>query len=270
MRLKIKLASAASATVVDERVGDRRHCRIRRQAHALCRDPRQRQLHNFGEGEAEPAVEERLGCSQPPGHFLGAGPGGRALPNTTFAANNGAPTAVQTTAKGKGNCTGTITGPQGTFSVTQVKLTANSTTGGTAEANCAGLVPSNVGPPTTFTSTLTFKVSGAKLPPGFAVNMTSDLGTLADQNGLGFLLTASAGQIQGYPTGTSVFKAYTDATTVTAITAPASTSTTPSASVCEAQLKLKVKKGVQTTAFKAPKGLKKITIAGPSNLVLHF
>ena len=44
-------------------------------------------------------------------------PAVRALPNTTFAANNGAPTAVTTTAKGKGNCTGSFTGPEGTFSV---------------------------------------------------------------------------------------------------------------------------------------------------------
>jgi hypothetical protein len=184
--------------------------------------------------------------------------GVRAVPDTQFATNG----PVTTTSKGKSiDCTGFVVNPVGGahFPVTAMKIASVQNGTDPGEATCAGLVPGPSSPP--FTSTISYKVTGAKIPDSV---VTSTLAAyVAPDLAVGFELTAT--NITGsFASGSSDSKAFIDQTTLAAFTGSPSTSTTPSTSVCEAQLKIKPATTTkpESVKLKGGKGLSKIGI-GP-------
>ncbi len=179
-----------------------------------------------------------------------------ALPDTSFAANG----PVTTSSKGKSvSCTGTVQDPTTltNYPVTGIKVVSVQNGTDPGPATCAGLVPGPSSPP--FTSTISYKVTGAKIPSSV---ITSSLAAyVSPLLGVGFELTATGitGSLAG---GTSDSKAFIDATTLAAFTGSPSTSTTPSGSVCEPQIKIKG----TTASLKGGKGLNKIAIGGGISL----
>ncbi len=184
-----------------------------------------------------------------------------ALPDTQFAQLGGTST---TTAKSKGACTGTVTGPEGTMTATKVKIGLATTTqaidnpplNNNGGSTCVGLLAGTAGEDVaaTYTSTVTLKGSGAKLATFNIV------GSSVAPAGLGFAVTG--GTPDGVGAGTTgVSQANVDFDTIVAVTEGAPTSAAPKpVGKCQPTLKLKTKKGVPTAALKAPKGLNKLTI----------
>lgn len=188
-----------------------------------------------------------------------------ALPDTQFAALN---TANNTSAKSKGTCSGTITGPSSagvaTMSVTAAKIGLATTTQSIDNAplnnnggsTCTGLLAGTAGEDVAakYTSTVSLKGSGAKLPT-FSI-----VGSSVTPAGLGFSVTG--GTASAPATGaTGASQANVDTATLLAVTAGPPTSTVPSTSKCQPGLKVKTKQSVTTATLKAPKGLKKLVIA---------
>ncbi len=183
----------------------------------------------------------------------------RALPDTTFASNG----PVSTTVKGKGTCSGTVTGGGQTASVTGIKFTLGpdpAAPGSSDPATCTSLL-TTTDSTARYDVTISWKASGAK------VNPTSITGASITPMGLGF--QTSGGTITGsFAGGTSTSQGNVDGTTISAFVQPAPTSSSPTPAFpqCQPTLKLKSKKGVNSASLKAPKGLKKITIVPGSTL----
>jgi len=192
------------------------------------------------------------------------------LPNTQFAALNA---ANSTSAKSKGSCTGTVTGTHpavkgvttSTMTATSIKIGLATTTqaidnpplNNNGGSTCTGLLAGTAGEDVgaKYTSTITLKGSGAKLPV-FTIS-----GSTVQPAGLGFSIT---GGVASAPFGagtTGVSQANADGATIAAVVAGPATSANPKpTSKCQASLKVKTKKDVTTAELKAPKGFSKLTI----------
>jgi hypothetical protein len=183
-----------------------------------------------------------------------------AIPDTPFA-TQGVDASVSSKAKSIA-CTGSATDGTNVATITGVKVELGPGTPGVdnpplqEDNTCTGLLAGTQPGDTaaTYTSTVTFKTSGAKLAP------TSISGLGIAPSGVGFALTGGtlSGSLAG---GNGKTQAYVDGNTLAALTAAPASSTAPNPNpTCQANLKLKTKKGVTTASLKGPKGLKKITI----------
>jgi len=200
------------------------------------------QAHEAGDGETNTAVQ--------------------AIPDTKFTTDG--PNVTSSKAKSV-SCTGTATDGTNVATIVSVKITLGNGTAAVdnpplqEDNTCSGLLagnqPGDVA--ATYTSTISFKTSGAKLAP------TTASGQGIAPSGAGFAVTggSSTGSLAG---GNSKTQAnISDTNTIPAITAAAATSSAPTPNrTCEANLKLKP----GTASLKPPKGLKKIGI-GQSVLV---
>jgi hypothetical protein len=184
------------------------------------------------------------------------------IPDTTYSVFG----PVTTSAKIKSiSCTGTVTDGTNIANITSAKMTALSTNGdGVTPATCAGLVPDPLAPPQTFDTHIDWKADTALVT---STDITSTLDSLIDAHGVGFELT-STGITGSFAGGTSVADAYVGADAFNAISGTPSDSVTPSASICEAQVNLKLtpaEPGASDAVkikLKKPKGLKTIVV-GP-------
>jgi hypothetical protein len=198
-----------------------------------------------------------------------------AIPDTKFTTDGD--NVVTSKAKSVA-CTGSATDGTNVATIVSVKISLGSGTAAVdnpplqEDNTCAGLLagtqPGDVA--ATYTSTITFKTSGAKLAP------TTTSGQGIAPSGIGFGVTGGtvSGSLVG---GTGKTQAnLSDGATLTAVTAAPATSTNPvpTSNKCEATLKLKP----TSATLKPPKGLKKIPIgqsfldpspAGASNLCLR-
>lgn len=165
-----------------------------------------------------------------------------------------------TTIKGKGTCTGTVTDGTNSASVTAVKFTVTTDPahqGNTGEQTCVALLTNNPPSTTQFDSVISYSTTDpAKIAPS---NVTGQ--TLAP---LSFSLVG--GTVTGsFAGGTIGAVGVPDATTITAITAAAPTSAapTPTSNKCQPTLKVKTNKLGTTATLLPPKGLKVIHLVGP-------
>jgi len=182
-----------------------------------------------------------------------------AIPDTKFNTDGN----QATTAKSKSiSCTGSATDGTNTATITAIKVTLGAGSPGVDnpplqdDNTCSALLAGTPGEDTGagYTSTISFKASGAKLAPTTITN--SSLGI----SGVGFALTGGtvSGSLAG---GNGKTQAYLhDDTTLGAVTAAPATSSAPTPNrTCEANLKIKT--GTHHAAsLKGPKGLKKIGI----------
>lgn len=212
------------------------------------------QAHEAGDGETNTAVQ--------------------AIPDTTFS--TAGPNTVSSKAKSI-SCTGSASDGTNTATIVSLKVTLGNGTpaidnpplqeDNTCSGLLAGTQPGDVA--ATYTSTITFKASGAKLAP------TTASGQGIAPAGIGFAVTGGSlsGSLAG---GNGKTQAnISDTNTVPAVTAAAATSLAPTPNrTCEANLKLKP----GFASLKPPKGLKKIGIgqsafdpspAGASKLCLR-
>jgi len=196
------------------------------------------------------------------------------IPNTTYTANGGAPTAVTTTAKvATASCTSTlvkdITTPTITDNVVSASIASGSISTGANEATCGGLANTSG---TTFQSIIKWKGTTAKITP---TTVVSNLAAIADigNTGVGFDLTADGtggtsitGSFASATGGSSESKAFIDATTLNAILGASATSATQTTSVCEPLLTGKFTPAAAGASdaiaikLKKPKGLKAIGV----------
>jgi len=187
-----------------------------------------------------------------------------AIPDTKFSTDGD--NHVSSKAKSL-SCTGSATDGTNTAAVTGVKITLGDGTAAVdnpplqEDNTCSGLLagtqPGDVA--ATYTSTISFKASGAKLAP------TTASGQTIAPAGVGFAVTGGtlSGSLAG---GNGKTQAnISDTNTIPAVTAPAATSTSPTPNrTCESNLKIKT--GAHHAAsLKGPKGLKKIGV-GQSSL----
>ena len=195
------------------------------------------------------------------------------IPNTVYTANNGANTAVTTSAKVASlTCSAThvvdATTPSLTAEVASGAVVSSSISTGTSEATCGGLA-STAG--STFQSIITWKsTSTTKITP---TTVVSNLSAIADigTDGVGFDLKAGPSQsgtsITGsFAGGTSESKAYIDATTLNALLGAPATTAAQTTNICEPLLTGKFTAAAAGASdavalkLKKPKGLKAITI----------
>jgi len=194
------------------------------------------QAHEAGDGEANTAVQ--------------------AIPDTKFTTDG--PNVTSSKAKSI-SCTGSATDGTNVATVSSIKITLGNGTQAVdnpplqEDNTCSGLLagtqPGDVA--ATYTSTVSFKTSGAKLAPSTAN------GQGIAPAGVGFAVTGgtATGSLAG---GNSKTQAnISDTNTIPAVTAAAATSLAPTPNrTCEANLKLKP----GSASLKPPKGLKKIGI----------
>jgi hypothetical protein len=214
------------------------------------------------------------------------------IPNTTYAANSGAPTVVQTATKGATiSCSASTvvdaTNTSLTDTITGGSIASTASSAGTDEATCAGLL--NQTGSTQFTTIIKWTGTTAKINP---TTVTTTLQALADigTDGVGFELSADTrssdssaqkfGSIAGsFAGGVTDTKAYIDGVTLTSILAgPATLTTDPSDSnvgpippgLCQPSIQVKAGSnapGVSDSVaikVKKNKGLKSITLADNS------
>jgi len=179
-----------------------------------------------------------------------------ALANRQYAQNG----PVLTTIKGGGTCTGTVTDGTNSATVTSVKFSVTDDPahlGNTGEATCTGLVLNSPPSTTEFDSTISYKTTdNAKIAPT----------TIVDQTLAAHTFNLVGGTVSGSFSGGSVAAdGVPDSTTVTALSAaaPTSASPTPASNKCQPTLKVKTGKTGTTATLAPPKGLKVIHLAGP-------
>jgi len=194
------------------------------------------QAHEAGDGEANALVS--------------------AIPDTKFTTDG--PNITSSKAKSV-SCTGSATDGTNTATIVSVKIALLNGTAAVdnpplqEDNTCTGLLagtqPGDVA--ATYTSTITFKATGAKLAP------TTASGAGIAPAGVGFAVTGGTvgGSLAG---GNSKTQAnISDTATIPAVTAAAATSLAPTPNrTCEANLKIKP----TSASLKPPKGLKKIGV----------
>jgi hypothetical protein len=191
-----------------------------------------------------------------------------AIPDTSFASNG--PVTVDSKTKATG-CTGTVV--QGANSAIVKKATLYLKTnpahpGLPNPATCEALV--NPGDPQPTDANYVVDVQWKSGTKGFTIADSHAVGVTLQNSGLGFAV--GGGTITGsFAGGTSLTQANVDGKTLSAFLTASFythlTSTnykTTAYKPCQAKLKGKNKKGVQTWSLKPPKGLNKIKIASGS------
>jgi hypothetical protein len=194
----------------------------------------------------------------------------KALPNAKFSTDgNNTVSSKSKTA----SCTGSVTGPAGTFAVTSMGIQlANDTFGvdnnpQNTDNTCQGLLagtPAN-DVAATYKATITPKLNGATM----AASVTNGLSLVAGGGGaIGFQISTTPGSVTTGPlAGTnSKTTAYVSGDVLTAVGQLPATSAAPAPSKlgaqCEGSLKIKADtaKKAGSATLKGPKGFKKIVV----------
>ncbi len=191
------------------------------------------------------------------------------LPDTKF--NTDGDQSVTSNAKTT-TCTGSVSDASATATVSSLKISLSPNTQGVdnpplqEDNTCAGLLAGTQPEDTaaTYKSLITIKT----VPGGAKVDPTNITGATIATSGAGFAIAGGTmtGSLAG---GSGKTQAYITQPTLDAVAAPVATSSAPTPNpTCQANLKLKTKKGVTTASLKGPKGLKKIPI-GANLLAPH-